>query len=118
MGRSVSLPWIVLTRRKPRLLFRFDGEFLLRFAERQFSDELFQLPPRFTRFDPPAGPRLRQPKVDNCPLLSSFYVLIAGRIPRKSASAQAARTRATFASSLIAPASNSFSRRPTWRTIL
>ena len=39
-------------RRKPRLLLRFDGSFLLRFAERQFLAELFQLPPRFTRFEP------------------------------------------------------------------
>lgn len=39
-------------RRKPRLLFRFDGEFLLRFADRQFTGLLFQLPPRFTRFEP------------------------------------------------------------------
>jgi hypothetical protein len=38
--------------RKPRLLFRFDGLFLVRFAERQFLAELFQLPPRFTRFEP------------------------------------------------------------------
>ena len=39
--------------RKPRLLFSFPGEFLLRFAERQFLALLFQLPPRFTRFEPP-----------------------------------------------------------------
>jgi hypothetical protein len=31
------------------LLFRFSGEFLLRFAERQLPALLFQLPPRFTR---------------------------------------------------------------------
>ena len=42
--------------RKPRLLFRFDGVFLLRFAERQFAAVLFQLPPRFTRSAPDAGP--------------------------------------------------------------
>lgn len=35
--------------RKPRLLFRLPGSFLLRYAERQFSAELFQLPPRITR---------------------------------------------------------------------
>jgi len=40
------------TTRKPRLLFRFSGEFLLRFADRQFTGALFQLPPRFTRFEP------------------------------------------------------------------
>jgi hypothetical protein len=32
-------------------LFRFDGEFLLRCADRQFAAVLFQLPPRFTRFE-------------------------------------------------------------------
>jgi hypothetical protein len=37
--------------RKPRLLFRFDGSFLLRFADRQFGGVLFQLP-RFTRSEP------------------------------------------------------------------
>ena len=54
--------------RTPRLLFRFSGVFLFRFADRQFLDVLFQLPPRFTRFEfagggpaPPsaAGPTLR-----------------------------------------------------------
>lgn len=40
------------TARKPMLLFVFDGLFLLRFAERQFLALLFQLPPRFTRFEP------------------------------------------------------------------
>jgi hypothetical protein len=39
-------------RRKPRLLFRFDGSFLLRYEDRQFAASLFQLPPRFTRFEP------------------------------------------------------------------
>ena len=34
------------------MLFRFDGLFLLRFADRQFLAELFQLPPRLTRFEP------------------------------------------------------------------
>jgi hypothetical protein len=38
--------------RKPRLLFRFAGEFLLRFADRQFWPLLFQLPPRMTRLTP------------------------------------------------------------------
>ena len=38
--------------RKPRLLFRLPGELLLRFADRQFLGLLFQLPPRFTRFEP------------------------------------------------------------------
>lgn len=37
--------------RKPRLLFRFVGVFLLRFADRQFLALLFQLPPRFTRLE-------------------------------------------------------------------
>ena len=39
-------------RRKPMLLLRFDGSFLLRFADWQFAASLFQLPPRFTRFEP------------------------------------------------------------------
>jgi len=33
------------------LLLRFSGVFLLRFADRQFLALLFQLPPRFTRFE-------------------------------------------------------------------
>jgi hypothetical protein len=37
--------------RNPRLLFRFSGMFLLRFAGRQFLALLFQLPPRITRFE-------------------------------------------------------------------
>ena len=38
------------------LLFRFDGSLLLRYAERQFDAVLFQLPPRFTRFEPESAP--------------------------------------------------------------
>jgi hypothetical protein len=38
-------------KRNPRLLFRFSGVFLLRFAGRQFLGLLFQLPPRITRFE-------------------------------------------------------------------
>ena len=38
------------------MLFRFDGSFLLRFADRQFLAVLFQLPPRFTRSEPADGP--------------------------------------------------------------
>jgi hypothetical protein len=34
------------------LLLRLSGVFLLRFADRKFAALLFQLPPRFTRFDP------------------------------------------------------------------
>jgi hypothetical protein len=34
------------------LFVRFDGSFLLRFADRQFLAGLSQLPPRFTRFEP------------------------------------------------------------------
>jgi len=37
--------------RNPRLWFVFDGWFLLRFDERTFLAELFQLPPRLTRFE-------------------------------------------------------------------
>ncbi len=39
-------------RRKPLLFVRFVGSFVLRFAIRQFAASLFQLPPRFTRFEP------------------------------------------------------------------
>ena len=39
--------------RKPRLLLRLAGSFLLRFAERQLKALLFQLPPRLTRLDEP-----------------------------------------------------------------
>ena len=46
----------MLERRKPLLLFRLFGLLLFRFAERQFLALLFQLPPRFTRFDPDAAP--------------------------------------------------------------
>ena len=46
-------------RRKPRLLFRFSGSFLLRFAGRQFLGSLFQLPPRMTRFEALAVHRKR-----------------------------------------------------------
>lgn len=56
MGQRWSLPCVVLTRRKPRLLFSLPGELLLRFATRQLLALLFQLPPRFTRFEPDAGP--------------------------------------------------------------
>ncbi len=41
------------------LLFRFDGVLLFRFAERQFDAVLFQLPPRFTRFEPATAPSPR-----------------------------------------------------------
>jgi hypothetical protein len=40
----------VLERRKPTLLLRLPGAFMLRFAERQLKALLFQLPPRMTRF--------------------------------------------------------------------
>ena len=42
-------------RRKPRLLLLLPGELLLRLADRKFLPLLFQLPPRFTRFDPLAS---------------------------------------------------------------
>jgi len=42
----------VLDRRKPILLLLFDGVLLLRFATRTLFALLFQLPPRFTRFEP------------------------------------------------------------------
>ena len=44
-----------LARRNPRLLLRFPGEFLLRFATRAFAGVLFQDPPRLTRFEPSRG---------------------------------------------------------------
>jgi hypothetical protein len=43
------------------LLFRFDGVFLLRLADRQFFALLFQEPPRLTRFEPEAGPTVLWP---------------------------------------------------------
>ena len=39
----------VLATRKPKLLLRFPGVFLLRLAERTFCGLLFQPPPRITR---------------------------------------------------------------------
>ncbi len=52
-----------ITKRKPKLLLRFVGVLLLRFATRQFSGLLFQLPPRFTRLVPNS----------KCPLKSQKY---------------------------------------------
>ena len=50
---GTSIPSAELrSTRKPWLLFRLSGEFLLRFADRQFLALLSQLPPRFTRFEP------------------------------------------------------------------
>ncbi len=46
----------VLTRWKPLLLFSFDGLLLFRLDEVQLFALLFQLPPRFTRFDPEEKP--------------------------------------------------------------
>ncbi len=37
--------------RKPRLLLRFDGVLLFRYDDRLLAGMLFQLPPRFTRFE-------------------------------------------------------------------
>lgn len=51
----------VRATRKPRLLFRFVGVFLLRFAERRFWALLFQPPPRFTRFEQRARQVLPEP---------------------------------------------------------
>ena len=49
--------------RNPRLLFRFVGLLLLRFAARQLIALLFQLPPRFTRFEPfGCHPKFLQPR--------------------------------------------------------
>jgi hypothetical protein len=49
---DLGIPEELRARRKPLLWFRFDGSFLFRFADRQFAASLFQLPPRFTRFEP------------------------------------------------------------------
>ena len=46
---AASLAVSVLATRKPLLLFRLVGLFLLRFAERRFCGLLFQEPPRRTR---------------------------------------------------------------------
>jgi hypothetical protein len=46
---ATILPLSVLAKRKPMLLFRLVGVFLLRFAERRFCGLLFQEPPRRTR---------------------------------------------------------------------
>ena len=54
-ARSLNrAPWRrrVLSRRKPRLSLRLPGPSWLRFGVRQFLALLFQLPPRFTRFEP------------------------------------------------------------------
>ena len=48
-GNPATLPVRVLAKRKPLLLFRFVGVFLLRLAERRFCGLLFQEPPRRTR---------------------------------------------------------------------
>ena len=71
MGQSIVLASVVasmagarhgsvLTRRNPWLSLRLAGSFLLRLDPRKFdASSLFQLPPRFTRFEP----LLRRPKV-------------------------------------------------------
>ena len=47
---DTALAGVVLARRKPLLLLRLSGVFLLRLAERRFVGLLFQEPPRSTRF--------------------------------------------------------------------
>ncbi len=49
-----------LAGRKPRLLLRLAGVFLLRFAARQLPAVLFQLQPRLTRLEPPVPSPCRQ----------------------------------------------------------
>jgi len=82
----------VLERRKPRLLLRFDGWFLLRYAERQLSASLFQEPPRITRLEPVS----RQPgrmlasatsrrKRNESPC-ATWAKRLAARLPRASTS--------------------------------
>ena len=48
---ATILPLSVLAKRKPMLLFRLVGVFLLRFAERRFCGLLFHEPPRLTRLE-------------------------------------------------------------------
>jgi len=72
-------------RRKPRLLFRFDGSFLLRFADRQFLAVLFQLPPRLTRFEPHGSP--------TAPVLSTASRNRQLRVPADFANADTASSR-------------------------
>ena len=45
-----ALARAVLAKRKPLLLLRLSGVFLLRLAERKLAGTLPQLPPRSTRF--------------------------------------------------------------------
>ena len=45
-----------LSRRKPRSLARLPGEYLSRFADRQFPAMKSQPPPRKTRYEPDRGP--------------------------------------------------------------
>ena len=52
MPSGLPLSWGERATRKPLLLLRFSGVLLLRFATRQLSALLFQLPPRSTRFEP------------------------------------------------------------------
>jgi hypothetical protein len=45
-----------IATRKPILLSRRDGRFLLRFADRQLDSSSYQLPPRFTRAERSVDP--------------------------------------------------------------
>jgi hypothetical protein len=63
-----------LARRKPILVLRLSGVFLLRVADRQLCASLFQLPPRITRLVPlvPLAPKMSLSSfllVVGCPLL-------------------------------------------------
>ena len=42
--------------RKPRMTRRYSGEYLKRYAERQYLAKLNQLPPRYTRIEPDVAP--------------------------------------------------------------
>jgi len=111
MGPSLSLT--VLARRKPKLLLRLPGVFLLRFAERQFRPLLFQLPPRLTRFVPEPGPAslLHQPP----PFYTSTLVVTSPRKPQKRKIPMLACTDATKAEASILPPAHSRSRMATSR---
>lgn len=88
---------MVLTRRKPLLLFSFDGVLLFRLDEVQLSALLFQVPPRFTRFDPEEEPSSGAKSL-NMPLNPN---------QRDAPSLDAAHWAKRFSSS---------SPRPNWRT--
>ena len=67
-GRKHAAAQSVLATRKPMLLLRLSGWFLLRLAERRFCGSLFQEPPRRTRKDgavqAPGRKKVRSPAAE------------------------------------------------------